>query len=134
MPEPCQLGRIFRRCHSPSIGACQYCGRYFCESHGESLENGEEICSRPRCQAKHVDVREHQVYREAAQARSALGFCAVEGCERPRWGQCSRCSALYCQGHLHEKMGVFRQGSVAIERPVSLCDHCLARRKLWARL
>lgn len=97
------------------------------------LANGEEICSRSLCQAKHADVEQHLAYREAALTRSAHGFCAEEGCQQPRWGQCSKCQALFCEQHLHDRDENVRRGLGSAPRPASLCDHCWARRKLWRR-
>lgn len=112
---------------------CQYCGRGFCAQHGERMGDGEEVCARRTCQMKQADVQTHLVYRKAAQARSARGFCGVAECSAPRWGQCSRCEALFCQAHLHARDELRSRGLLATARPSSLCDHCLARRKLWSR-
>ena len=133
MSRSCQFGRIFRRCPDAPAGVCQYCGRDFCRVHGACFDNGEEICGRSICRAKRVDVQAHLAYREAAQARSARGFCAEEGCGEPRWGQCSKCEALFCEQHLHDRDENIRRGLGVTARPASLCEHCWSRRKLWSR-
>lgn len=134
MPSTCQLGRFFRRCQTATAGCCQYCGRAFCALHGQRLESGEEVCARDRCQRKVAELRQHLEYRAAAQARSARGFCGAPDCGEQRWGQCSRCKALFCQRHLHERAMGSRRTLQAAPRFASLCDHCLARRRLWSRL
>jgi len=133
MSRSCQLGRVFRRCpHAPSA-ICQYCGRDFCPEHGQRLANGDEICSRSICQAKRADLEAHLAYREAALRRSGRGFCAEDGCAEPRWGQCSKCEALFCEQHLHERDQNIRRGPGVTPRPASLCEHCWTRRKLWSK-
>ena len=133
MSRVCQIGRIFRRCHNPAIAICQYCGRSFCTLHTGLREGGEEICCREICLKKHADLQEHLKYRAAATARSSRGFCGVADCDEPRSGQCSKCHALYCDRHLRDREETVRQGMATFKRPVSLCDHCAARIKLWAK-
>lgn len=134
MPRQCQIGRIFHRCHEPASATCQYCGRDFCTAHTGMRLQGEEVCSRELCREKHEDLKAHLVYRDAAIARSNRGFCAVDQCTRPRAGQCSKCQALYCDEHLRDRLETLRQGMGSVKRPVSLCDHCGARLKLWSKL
>jgi hypothetical protein len=130
----CQLGSFMRRCRMAPIGSCQYCGRSFCGQHGQYLEGNQEVCYRRLCQEKVADLKEHLKYREEARARSAHGVCGAPGCESPRSGQCSKCGALYCDRHLHNRDEVIHRGLVSFSRPASFCDHCLARRKLWSRV
>jgi hypothetical protein len=134
MPRQCQIGGLFHRCHEPMVAVCQYCGRDYCLEHTGVRAGGDEICSRPLCRQKHEDLKEHLAYRAAAQARSNRGFCAVPDCERPRAGQCSKCQALYCDEHLRDRVETIRQGMMVIKRPVSLCDHCAGRLKLWSKV
>ena len=134
MPRTCALGRLFSRCRQPAVAVCQYCGRDFCGVHTGLRANGEEVCSREICLTKHEDLKAHLVYRAAATERSSRGFCAVPGCDQPRAGQCSKCNALYCEAHLHEREETVRQGMAVLKRPVSLCDHCAGRVKLWAKV
>lgn len=133
MPRHCQIGRIFHRCHNAFVATCQYCGRDFCEVHAGLRDLPDEICSRELCLAKHEDLKLHAIYRAAATGRSNRGFCGVEDCEEARAGQCSKCHALFCDQHLHDREESVRQGMAILKRPVSLCDHCGARLKLWSK-
>ena len=133
MPRLCQIGRVFRRCKRTPVAVCQFCGRDFCDVHTGLRVGEEEVCARPRCLEKHQDLQAHIIYRTAATARSARGFCGAEDCEERRSGQCSKCQALFCEQHLHEREESYRQGMATLKRPVSVCDHCAARVKLWAR-
>lgn len=133
MNQHCEIGRFLRRCHQPGTGVCQYCGRAFCDRH-TGLHDGEiEICSRPLCLAKHADLQAHLVYRDAALARSNRGFCGSPECSNTRAGQCSKCQALFCDNHLQTCEETYRQGLAVLKRPISACEHCAARIKLWAR-
>ncbi len=130
----CQLGSFLRRCHEPAAGSCQYCGRSFCRNHGALLEGGQEVCNRPICQRKIEDLRDHLIYRDAARARSAAGRCAAPGCGAESTGQCSKCGALYCGRHLHDREETVHRGLTSFTRIASFCDHCVARRRLWSRI
>jgi predicted nucleic acid binding AN1-type Zn finger protein len=134
MPATCQLGTFLKRCHATAIGSCQYCGRTFCSKHGQHLEENQEVCARRLCQAKVADLRDHVIYRDQARVRSARGLCGAPDCSGPRTGQCSKCGALYCERHLHNRDEVVHRGLMSFSRPASFCDHCLARRKLWSRV
>jgi hypothetical protein len=133
MPRQCQIGGMFHRCHEPVVAVCQYCGRDFCSQHTGLRAGGDEVCSRPICLQKHEDLKAHMTYRADAIDRSNRGFCAVPDCTNPRAGQCSKCHALYCEEHLRDRIESVRQGMLVLKRPVSLCDHCGARLKLWAK-
>jgi hypothetical protein len=121
------------RCQSPAIAVCQFCGREFCELHGERYPDGAEICCREICQRKRIDLAEHLEWKTRAMDRSNRGFCGMEACEGARWGQCSKCHALFCERHLQDRGERVRHGSIVISRPASMCDHCAARNKLWSR-
>ena len=133
MSRPCQIGRMLHRCHETAVGTCQYCGRDFCEQHQGLRALNDEICSRELCMRKHDDLKAHVIYRAAAIERSNRGFCGVADCTSPRAGQCSKCQALYCDDHLRDREESVRQGMTWAKRPVSLCDHCGARLKLWSK-
>jgi hypothetical protein len=47
--------------------------------------------------------------------------------------ECSQCRGLFCAAHIRERMYPVREGMVSIDRPMSLCDRCWARRKIWRR-
>lgn len=134
MLHTCQIGRIFSRCRLPSVAVCQYCGREFCAIHGERHANGDEVCCRPVCRQKHVDLQAHIAWKARAVERSNRGFCGMPDCDGGRWGQCSKCHAVFCERHLHDRQEHVRHGSIVFSRPASMCDHCMARNKLWARL
>ena len=134
MARVCRIGPVFHRCRRPGIATCQYCGREFCAVHTGLRNGGDEICSRETCLAKHADLKAHLVYRAAATERSNRGFCGTPACEGQRAGQCSKCHALFCEKHLHDRQETVRHGMVVMKRPVSLCDHCAGRIKLWAKV
>jgi hypothetical protein len=134
MLQTCRIGGFFSRCRQPAIAVCQYCGREFCAAHGDRYPSGDEVCARQVCRDKHVDLQQHLAWKARAIDRSNRGFCGIPDCEGERWGQCSKCHALFCENHLHDRDEQVRQGSIIFSRPASMCDHCLARNKLWARL
>jgi hypothetical protein len=133
MPSTCRIGRFLSRCRAPGVDYCQYCGRSFCASHGSTDTEGQAVCVRDRCRRKVADLGEHVVFRERALLRNRHGMCGIEGCIDERWGQCSKCQALFCEGHLASRVETVRQGIASISRPASFCDHCLRRRKLWSK-
>ncbi|MFN8559890.1 MAG: hypothetical protein U0531_21905 [Dehalococcoidia bacterium] len=133
MPRTCQLGRFYARCRLPTNGVCQYCGRSFCTTHGRREPDGDEVCVREVCGQKHADLREHLDWKARAVDRSNRGFCGMPDCDGGRWGQCSKCLALFCERHLHAREEQVRHGIAVFRRPASMCDHCLARNRLWAR-
>ncbi len=130
----CELRRLFRRCARPPVGTCQYCGRVFCGDHGVLLDDGQEICTRSRCQHKRVDLERHLRYKAFARERNVSGQCGVPGCEARPSGQCSRCRALYCDRHLANRHVAVRQGRVWVRHPASMCNHCWRRRPLWSQI
>lgn len=134
MPGTCQIGRLFSRCRLAAVAVCQFCGRNFCGDHGERFPNGDEVCIRPLCLEKQADLASHLEWRTHAVDRSNRGFCGMPECEGFRWGQCSKCEALFCERHLHDRNERIRHGIVTFSRPASMCDHCVIRNKLWSRL
>src|SRR5579883_708712 len=133
MANACRHGRFYARCGEASVGSCQYCGRPFCSLHGTIDAEGEQICARERCRRKQADLAEHLVFRERALLRNRHHLCGIEGCMEERSGQCSKCRALFCEGHLTDRTETVRQGMASITRPASFCEHCLRRRKLWSK-
>jgi len=71
--------------------------------------------------------------RACCQYRKRLSRCHRAALPGERWGQCSKCHALFCERHLHDSEEKVRQGFAVFTRPASMCDHCLARNKLWSR-
>jgi predicted nucleic acid binding AN1-type Zn finger protein len=130
----CAAGRLLARCGREAVAACQYCGRWFCELHGESTSIDHQICDRPRCHEKERDLAEHLVFRERALLRNRHGLCGMDGCLEPLAGQCSKCEGTYCEEHLSKGTETVREGIVRVTRPAAFCEHCRRRRKLWSRL
>lgn len=133
MVHICKVRGLLHRCRHEAVGVCQFCGRPFCALHGERHSTDDEVCTRPICQQKRVDLTEHLAWRTSAINRSNRGFCGMPDCEGGRWGQCSKCQALFCERHLQDRDERIRHGSISFSRPASMCDHCAARNKLWSR-
>lgn len=127
----CQLGRRFARCHNPATHECQYCGRAFCPEHSYFVEGHEAVCARPPCARKHDDLAEHLAYRSRVEQRNHAGLCGIDGCGPHPGFECSLCLGLFCGDHLTEHMYPFRAGRTTVDRPVSVCAACWARRKVW---
>jgi hypothetical protein len=105
----------------------------FCAGHRSEFGETDQICIRDTCRRKHLDLAEHVVFRDRALLRNRHRLCGIEECMAERWGQCSKCHALYCEGHIVNRAETVRQGMASFSRPASYCLHCLARRKLWSR-
>lgn len=133
MITSCQVQRRFRRCGQPGVAICQYCGRSFCEQHGDRLADGQEICDRANCQRKKADLAQHFVYKESVARRNHEGLCGAVGCDQPATGQCSKCRGFFCLRHLQDREIEERHGSTAVRVRGSLCLHCLKRRRLWSQ-
>lgn len=127
----CQLGGRFSRCQRPSVEVCQYCGRHFCAEHSTHVRDHEAVCARKPCRAKWDDVIAHLEYRGRVAQRNRVGLCGVEGCGPHPGYQCSLCRGHFCGLHLAERLYPFRQGLITVERPVSVCEQCWRRRKIW---
>lgn len=127
----CQIGRIFARCPNTSEHSCQYCGRSFCADHAAFVEGHEAVCSRKQCRLKREDLADHLEYRDRVEQRNRAGLCGIEGCGPHPGFECSLCHGHFCGAHLRERLYPFSAGYATIERPVSICDRCWARRKVW---
>lgn len=114
------------------LEVCQYCGRHFCAEHCTEVKGHEAVCARKPCRAKWDDVAVHLEYRSRVTQRNHVGLCGVEDCGPHPGYQCSLCKGHFCGRHLSERLYPFRQGYITVERPVSLCDRCWQRRKVWA--
>jgi hypothetical protein len=133
MLRTCHTRKFLSRCTEPAIAVCQFCGREFCAVHGTRYEDASEVCSRPICQTKYADLKAHLEWKKQAVDRSNRGFCAMPECPGTRWGQCSKCLALFCERHLQDRDERIRHGAIVFSRPASMCDHCAARNKLWSK-
>jgi len=130
----CELKRFARRCARPSAGTCQYCGRAFCSDHGVILDDGQEICSRSRCQRKRIDLEKHLRYKAFVRQRNVERQCGVPACQSTPTGQCSRCRGFFCSRHLANRDMQVREGRAWARHPASMCEHCWRRRPLWSQL
>jgi len=130
----CELKRLVRRCTRPAAGTCQYCGRAFCSDHGVVLDDGQEICSRSRCQRKRVDLEKHLRYKAFVRHRNVERQCGVPGCQATPAGQCSRCRGFFCSRHLGNRDMWVREGRAWARLPASMCEHCWRRRPLWSQV
>jgi hypothetical protein len=130
----CQLGGRFRRCRNSAEHVCQYCARDFCEEHARHVEGYEAVCTRKRCVLKHEDLQRHNVYKVDVIRRNKTGHCGEPECEEvhPRF-QCSLCQGFYCFDHVTERSYPLQDGWVKIDKQVSVCEWCWARRKIWQR-
>ena len=134
MVGQCEIRGILRTCGRPGVAVCQYCGRTFCDDHGERLADGQEICHRSTCQAKKADLARHTEYKAAVAQRNDRRLCGQDECEASPVGQCSKCRGLFCLAHLEERTFDERRGSKTVQRVGSLCQHCARRRSLWAQV
>jgi predicted nucleic acid binding AN1-type Zn finger protein len=130
----CQVRRGFRPCKQTAIATCQYCGRPFCDQHGVILEDGQEICSRDRCQRKKEDLERHLIYKREVARRNAQGLCGHLSCQSAFRGQCSKCRGYFCARHLESRDDLVRRDSQQIRQRTSMCLHCWSRRSLWSKL
>lgn len=130
----CRVRRGFWPCKQTAIATCQYCGRPFCERHGVTLEDGQEICSRDRCQRKREDLERHLIYKREVARRNAQGLCGHLSCGSAFGGQCSKCRGFFCARHLESRDDLVRRGSQRVRQRTSMCLHCWSRRSLWSRL
>lgn len=127
----CQVGRIFARCENAPEHTCQYCGRAFCADHRHYVSGHEAVCNRKTCARKHDDLEAHLQYRDRVEQRNRVGLCGVEDCGPHPGFECSLCRGHFCAAHLRERLYPFSDGYTTIDRPVSVCANCWARRKIW---
>ena len=131
----CAIGGGFlrRACGAEPIGQCVYCGAPFCVDHGELGAEYHEVCSRPNCRTKFVDVREHRAWIDERQGRNAAAVCAEDGCSDRTEHLCEQCRLRFCRSHL--KSGTVVQQRSDPPRRVKvaaiMCAHCASRRRLW---
>lgn len=129
----CKVGGRFSRCRNDALNTCQYCARPFCADHAYHLYDHEAVCTGKICRAKQDDLSLHLVYRQRIGERNRAGLCGQEGCGPHPTLECSLCQGHFCDLHIFDRHYPIRQGTVVIERPVSVCGWCWRRRKLWRR-
>ena len=127
------LGKVIA-CRHALVGQCQYCGRGFCERHGDRFGENEEVCGRKACQAKKRDVVAHTEYRQRALARNAGGECGYPQCDRDPVEPCKRCSARHCLDHLRRHLQTRQDRGELADGLIILCTHCLERVPTWQRM
>jgi hypothetical protein len=122
---------MLRACGKPSIGFCQYCGSHFCESHGEQIDDHQQVCFRKPCVAKKEDLAQHTIYREAVRIRNLTRQCGIEGCDGGIEIQCFPCRGYYCERHTEVRHAEAPQGGEAGTH--FFCEHCWRRRPIWMK-
>ena len=130
MVTTCETKRRFRTCGKPGMAVCQYCGRSFCDEHGERLEDGQEICDDNNCAAKRDDLVRYFAYREEAERRNEEQLCGQTECGSGPQIACAKCRASFCAEHVRDRDFEQRDGTPG-RGPV--CDYCEKRRKIWRR-
>ena len=131
--EKCALGGRLLGCRRPIVGQCQYCARGFCDGHGEQFGDREEVCERPSCQAKRVDLVVHIAFRATAVMRNGESCCGQPECEAEPGEDCQRCRANYCVVHLQEEITTLATSGERGMEVLRLCVHCVERMEIWAQ-
>jgi hypothetical protein len=124
---------LFRgSCGRAAVGECVYCGKPFCERHGEEGADYTFVCDRKTCRAKFEDVQAHQQWKRRVYESNRISICAHEGCEERMRHICSRCRLLFCTEHVSEH-AIVTQSALGPPRKemAVICVHCRERRKLW---
>lgn len=129
----CQVKGGLFKCGDAATAMCVYCGRPFCERHGVIGTDGEEVCDSKNCVAKREDLARHLVYKAAALELNRARRCGLDVCVEEFAGQCSRCKAYFCRGHVELREMMVTDEGVRAERLVLVCKHCWERRPIWER-
>ena len=131
--QTCGFGSGFLRrgCARDAITDCVYCGRPFCEQHGERAEDYMDVCAGKRCSEKLRDLRAHTEWRSRVSAANRVSVCAVEDCAERMRHQCSRCRMLFCREHIREREIADHSVQPPAKVLAVVCTHCEERRKLW---
>jgi hypothetical protein len=128
---------IFGKCGADRVATCQYCGRPFCERHGDTFEDDQglrqEVCSRKECVAKREDLARHVVFKAFVSTRNQTELCGLDGCSEELAAQCVRCKGYFCASHARRREDSFIENSVKVHRMANLCQHCTDRRPIWTR-
>jgi hypothetical protein len=129
----CQVKSGLFKCGDTANAQCVYCGRPYCQRHGDFGPQGEEVCDSKNCVAKREDLAIHLVYKEAVIVLNRQQLCGVETCGVEFIAQCSRCKLYFCRTHIETReMAVMEEG-MRFERPVLVCRHCWKRRPIWEK-
>lgn len=131
--QSCEFGSGFLRrgCGRDAVTDCVYCGRPFCEQHGERAEDYMDVCAARRCSEKLRDVRAHAQWRQRMSDSNRVSVCASEHCAERMHNQCSRCRLVFCPDHVREREVSDHSTQPPTKVLAIVCDHCVARRRLW---
>jgi hypothetical protein len=125
-------GSLLRRtCGRAAVAECVYCGKPFCETHGELGPDFTNVCDRKTCVAKLHDVEAHLEWKQRVYNANRISICAHDGCEDRMHHVCSRCRLLFCESHVRELTVVIRSERPPRRELTVICFHCRDRRKLW---
>lgn len=123
-------GLLRQACLNDVIASCVYCGRRFCEQHGERGPDHSDTCSRRICRKKQRDVLAHLEWKQDGEGKNRGAICAIELCEERMRHRCSRCQLMFCFEHVRNMRVVSASGMRDRGRAV-VCDHCRGRRGIW---
>lgn len=124
-------GLLRRTCGREALADCVYCGKPFCEAHGEQGPDYTNVCDRKACMVKRQDVQEHLQWKQRVYNANRISICAHEGCEDRMHHVCSRCKIMFCAAHVREETVVIRGTRPPRRELTVVCFHCRDRRRLW---
>ena len=131
--EPCaHSGGLFRgSCGAAAIAECVYCGKPFCDRHGELGADYTNVCARKACVTKVRDVEAHLDWKRRVEIANNVSICAHEECQERMRHLCSRCQLMFCMTHVSEHTVTNRQVQPHRREIVIMCVHCRSRRRVW---
>ena len=110
---------------------CVYCGKPFCDRHGEQGADYTSVCDRKTCQAKFRDVADHLMWKTRVYEFNRVSICAQDDCQDRMHHICSRCRLLFCAAHVKEQQVLNTTVRPHRKEIQIICVHCRARRSLW---
>ncbi len=131
--ESCRVGvGLFRNtCGRDAVSTCVYCGRPFCDRHGELGDDHSHVCSRKICRRKRRDVLQHLQWKQAVYESNKVSVCGRDGCGERMRHTCSKCRLLFCNEHVTAVRAVRGASSRDGIVPGMVCEHCRDRSKIW---
>lgn len=128
----CDLGGglLSQACGRGAIASCVYCGRKFCDQHGERGADHIDTCSRRACRKKQRDVLAHLEWKQRVGQANRGAICGIEECRERMRHRCSRCQLMFCGDHVRA-MRVISRSSMRDQGRAVVCDHCRSRRRVW---
>lgn len=124
----CAVKSVLTSCGANATAQCVYCGRPFCDKHGEVMDDGYEVCTRKPCVTKKQDLAVHLLYKQSVLVRNRERLCGLEVCVEEFERQCRRCRGYFCRVHIRMSQEVVPEGEPSTE-----CVHCQERRSIWDR-